>query len=181
MCPLLVVYWLTDISGYLIVNPKKTIDIQHIALKFYGFVETYSGDKFTLLNEEKQLAKPLQARKYTTFFSGQIHEYDFEFEIPRDKRLPSSANIPKVANVVYFLTATLKKPRFRFSHSLCPISEEVKILDKIDVQSLDYISPVNMSSELGFINGSKLCFWNLYLPKSAFLRGTFSLTVEQCG
>lgn len=138
------------------------------------------------------MASPKNGQKYTVFNKGQIYTFDFEFKIPQDKSLPSYAKvkkkkkmgsykktiinlkvqIPKIANITYFLTATPKQRFINFSNNLPTIVEEVKILDFINVDLPDYCREINMNNDLGFVNGSKTSQWNLVVSKSAFIRGT---------
>ncbi|CEP18752.1 hypothetical protein [Parasitella parasitica] len=96
---------------------------------------------------------------------------------PADKRPSTSRDalkqpeIPKVAKISYILTATHKKPMFKFSHALSSATQEIKILDMINVLLPDYRMPVKMSNDIGFLNGSKLSQWCLSLARSAFTRG----------
>ncbi|KAI8636924.1 hypothetical protein BD408DRAFT_354699, partial [Parasitella parasitica] len=156
--------------GHINLNLRKSVDIQHIAVAFNGCIEG-CGDKVPLINDLRLLVTPTNSQKYTTLHPGQSYSYDFEFKIPSNKRLPSCANIPKVAKISYILTATHKKPMFKFSHALSSATQEIKILDMINVLLPDYRMPVKMSNDLGFINGSKLSQWCLSLARSAFTRG----------
>lgn len=79
--------------------------------------------------------------------------------------------IPKVAKITYTLTATHKKPMFKLSHTLSNATQEIIILDMINILLPDYRVPVKMNKDLGFINGSKLSQWCINVPKSAFTRG----------
>jgi len=76
-----------------------------------------------------------------------------------------------VAKITYLITATHKKPMFKLSHTLSTATQEIKVLDMINVLLPDYRMPVKMNKDLGFINGSKLSQWCLNLPRSAFYRG----------
>ncbi|KAF1802337.1 hypothetical protein V8B55DRAFT_1479208 [Mucor lusitanicus] len=158
------------ICGQIRIESKKSIDIQHLSVNFAGCVDG-CGDKTTLINASQLLATPTAGRKYTTLSPGKCHTFDFEFKIPADDRLPSFANIPKVAKITYLITATHKKPMFKLSHTLSTATQEIKVLDMINVLLPDYRVPVKMSKDLGFINGSKLSQWCLHLHKSAFHRG----------
>lgn len=77
-----------------------------------------------------------------------------------------------MGKITYTLTASHKKPRFKLSPALSSVSEEVKILDMIDINSQDYQSPVRAIDDIGFINGSRLTQWGLNIPRSAFSQGT---------
>lgn len=79
--------------------------------------------------------------------------------------------IAKLGKITYLLTATHKKPRFKLSPTLPTATEEVKILDMIDINSPDYQNPVKATDDIGFINGSKLTQWGLNIPRSAFCQG----------
>ncbi|EPB87650.1 hypothetical protein HMPREF1544_05533 [Mucor circinelloides 1006PhL] len=158
------------IHGQIRIDSKKSIDIQHMSVNFAGCIDG-CGDKTTLINNTQLLATPTAGRKYTTLSPGKCHTFDFEFKIPTDDRLPSFANIPKVAKITYLITATHKKPMFKLSHTLSTATQEIKVLDMINVLLPDYRMPVKMNKDLGFINGSKLSQWCLNLPRSAFYRG----------
>ncbi|KAL7316059.1 hypothetical protein PS15m_005202 [Mucor circinelloides] len=158
------------IHGQIRIDSKKSIDIQHMSVNFTGCIDG-CGDKTTLINNTQLLATPTAGRKYTTLSPGKCHTFDFEFKIPTDDRLPSFANIPKVAKITYLITATHKKPMFKLSHTLSTATQEIKVLDMINVLLPDYRMPVKMNKDLGFINGSKLSQWCLNLPRSAFYRG----------
>ncbi|GAN01740.1 hypothetical protein MAM1_0011d01175 [Mucor ambiguus] len=158
------------VHGQIRIDSKKSIDIQHLSVNFAGCIDG-CGDKTTLINNTQLLATPTAGRKYTTLSPGKCHTFDFEFKIPADDRLPSFANIPKVAKIIYLITATHKKPMFKLSHTLSTATQEIKVLDMINVLLPDYRVPVKMNKDLGFINGSKLSQWCLNLSKSAFRRG----------
>jgi hypothetical protein len=55
------------------------------------------------------------------------------------------------------------------------VTEQVEIMDIINIALPDYRIPVNMKTDLGFIGGGKLTQWNCSIPKSAFVRGTIRL------
>lgn len=55
------------------------------------------------------------------------------------------------------------------------MTEQVEIMDIINIALPDYRIPVNMKTDLGFIGGGKLTQWNCSIPKSAFVRGTIRL------
>ncbi|KAK4515015.1 uncharacterized protein ATC70_002624 [Mucor velutinosus] len=158
------------ICGQIRIDSKKSIDIQHLSVNFAGCIDG-CGDKTTVINSTQLLATATAGRKYTTLSPGKCHTFDFEFGIPADDRLPSFANIPKVAKITYLITATHKKPMFKLSPTLSSVTQEIKVLDMINVLLPEYRAPVKMNKDLGFINGSKLSQWCLNLPKSAFRRG----------
>ncbi|KAI9472000.1 MAG: hypothetical protein EXX96DRAFT_597154 [Benjaminiella poitrasii] len=159
------------IKGQVILDLKKTIDVQHISINFSGCIEA-CGDKIMLIDKTDLLALPKKGKKYTTFNTGQKHEFDFEFMIPSNKKLPSYfTSIPKVGRISYTLTAVHKKPMLKLSHTLSSITKQLKILDQIDILSLDYCRPIQLNNDIGFINGNKLAQWSLKISKSAFIRG----------
>ncbi|KAI8076705.1 uncharacterized protein B0P05DRAFT_588008 [Gilbertella persicaria] len=164
------VYFPSDIiKGQVILDLKKPVDVLHISVNFQGIIEG-CGDKNTIINETELLAKPKGDQKYTTFTTGQLHAFSFQFSVP--KQLPSSFDcIPKIAKVSYFLTASHKKPKFKLSHSLSTIIEDVQILDRIDIALPEYALPIKMMNDLGFVNSSKLTNWSLSILKSAYSPG----------
>ncbi|KAI7898265.1 uncharacterized protein BX663DRAFT_443473, partial [Cokeromyces recurvatus] len=157
--------------GQVLLDLKKSIDVQHISLHFSGYIEG-CGDKVILINETILLAKPKDGKKYTTFKSGQQREFDFEFKIPLNKKLPSYfPSIPKIGTISYSLTATHKKPTFKLSHTLSSVTKNLQILDKINILEKGYCTRITKTNEIGFINDNKLAQWSLMISKSAFIRG----------
>jgi hypothetical protein len=96
---------LTDVlrSGQIILDLRRSIDVQHIALSFLGTIEG-CGEKLVLFNETQLLATPKGKQNYTAFGTNNVHEFDFSFTIPHDKKLPSSVNVSYATPFKFTLT-----------------------------------------------------------------------------
>lgn len=80
------------LKGLIILDLRRSIDVQHISLTFSGTIEG-CGERIILFSETQLLAQPKGKQKSTNFGTGKVHEFDFSFFIPSDKKLPSTVNV----------------------------------------------------------------------------------------
>ncbi|RCH91849.1 hypothetical protein CU098_002056, partial [Rhizopus stolonifer] len=148
-------------TGSVIVQPKSSIKVNPIVVKFSGSIHVSDKETISLFQTHKNIAvgegKPkLEPKPYS---------FPFEFLVPDN--LPSALDFgkKKLTRIEYKLIAVLDRPMM--PESLCPkIEYPVTILEFVDVTKATYSQRKEVSSA-----SPGKCNVQLSVPRSGYTRG----------
>ncbi|KAG1138149.1 hypothetical protein G6F37_007281 [Rhizopus arrhizus] len=145
------------IRGSVIIQPKSSIKINPIIVKFSGSI--YVSDK-----EAISLFQSFKTIEGKSKLEQKLYNFSFDFLVPDN--LPSALDFgkKKLARIEYKLTAVLDRPMM--PESLCPkIEYPVTILEFVDVTKDSFNRPAEKMKEIPASDCGK-CHVHLSVPRS---------------
>ncbi|KAI8071424.1 hypothetical protein BC940DRAFT_317215 [Gongronella butleri] len=162
-----------SIKGTVVFNVSKPIKINHVRVTLSGHIETESN-KQEHVKESWFLATNPENNNKSHTLDTQVHRFPFEFIVPKDKHLPSSAPLYSLIYVKYELTAVVDRP-FSFSLENMSLSSKIpiQILERINVNDPVYCIRGRAHNDLSIVglDSTERAELALSLPKYAVVRG----------
>ncbi|RCH79867.1 hypothetical protein CU097_001853, partial [Rhizopus azygosporus] len=153
------------IQGTVIVQPKSSIRVNPIILKFTGVISISDKESIPLF----QSCKTIPVNEGKGKLEQKPYQYSFDFLVPDN--LPSVMDFgkKKLARIEYKLIAILDRPML--PEGLCPrIEYPINILEYVDVTKDNFNRPIEKQKEVTTANYGK-CQVRLSVPRSGYTRG----------